>query len=65
MSANYHPDPKTPREHCDNCAFQLANVQGWLGADDPACALIKAECLRDAVNELIASLQPQTSTLPL
>jgi hypothetical protein len=56
MSSDYTPNPKTPREHLDNCRFQLENVQGWMTANDNEVARIKAECLVRAAVELVAAL---------
>lgn len=33
--------------------FQLQNVEGWMSAKDYECALIKARCLVDVLNELV------------
>lgn len=59
MSSEYTANPKTPREHLDNCRFQVENVQGWLTADDLAVARIKAECLVRSAVELVAALSPK------
>lgn len=36
--------------------FQLENVQGWISANDHESALIKALCLKEAVDLLIDEL---------
>lgn len=56
MSSSYINRPKTPREHLDNCQFQIANVEGWLGASDLQVARIKAECLLRDATALVQSL---------
>lgn len=61
ISTSYNPAAKTPVEHFANCQFQMANIEGWLlHANNPQCALIKAECLREELDQLITTLAAQT-----
>lgn len=62
MSSSYINSPKTPREHLDNCRFQLENVQGWIGAAEDSVALIKARCLLRETELLIAALSRAAAT---
>lgn len=42
--------------------FQLSNVDGWLSVNNNENALIKAACLKDAVEKLIKELEEKTGT---
>ena len=48
--------PETIEEFEHNAQFQLDNVSGWMGIDYE-CALIKAKCLVEALEELVKQMQ--------
>ena len=50
----FFPEPKTVQEFESNVNFQISNVQGWISIKDYECALIKAKCLVEAIEKLIA-----------
>jgi hypothetical protein len=52
----FYINAKTPKEHASNVRFQLENVEGWLGVEELECARIKAECLLNDAQKLVASL---------
>jgi hypothetical protein len=47
----------TKKPAIEQVDFQLDNVKGWLGVNNVECAIIKAECLREAVDKLIEELK--------
>lgn len=55
MAKNIFLEPKTNEEFEHNVQFQLDNVNGWVGSKKYESALIKAECLVEALQELINS----------
>lgn len=47
-------NPVTIEDFANNAKFQLSNVNGWMGVNDYECALIKARCLVDDLENLMA-----------
>jgi len=52
---SYIQNPSTIEELKHNVTFQFENVQGWLSVDDHDTALIKANCLVDALKKLVSA----------
>ena len=46
-------NPITIEDFAVNAKFQLSNVNGWMSVDEYECALIKARCLVDALENLM------------
>lgn len=53
-TSNYFPRPVTMEQAHQNIEFQFANVAGWIGVKKYESALIKAQCLVDALQDAIA-----------
>jgi hypothetical protein len=51
----------TKKPAIEQVDFQFSNVKGWLSVNNYECALIKAECLKDAVDKLIEELKQKVS----
>lgn len=47
-------NPITIEDFAFNARFQLSNVNGWMSVDEYECALIKARCLVDDLENLMA-----------
>lgn len=56
----YNPSARSGAEHFANCAFQMANVEGWLMSRNTDCAAIKAECLLADAQRLVNALKRQS-----
>lgn len=53
----YFPEPEKTEEFESNVRFQIQNVQGYMSCFDYESALIKANCVVKAIEELIAYTQ--------
>ena len=51
----YISNPKTKKDLENNVQFQLENVMGWISSKDYESALIKAETLVEALQEITKS----------
>jgi len=56
-TVTYDPTARTPDQCLRNVEFQLQNVQGYLRSGLVAGARIKAECLVEAAQKLVTSLE--------
>lgn len=50
---NYIPNPIRMTDFVDNAHFQLSNVEGLMSVKDYQAALIKAQCLVEALQETV------------
>lgn len=53
--SNFIKNPASIEEFKQNVDFQMDNVKGWLSVNDYESALIKAKCLVDALQEIVAA----------
>lgn len=64
-ASSYIKNPLTPEDHLSNCQFQIDNVKGWMmmvreeGGAGSTAAKIKAECLVEAAQLLVKSIQAE------
>lgn len=54
----YIANANSPEDHLSNAIFQAENVYGWLRSDREN-ALIKAHCLLDSAELLVATLEAE------
>lgn len=47
--------PSTIEALKEDVYFQINNIKGWLSVNDYECALIKAKCLVDALQEIVSA----------
>lgn len=60
----YISNPKTIEEAAQNAKFQCDNVSSWLYLKDYECAMIKAECLMDAMKDLLKMINETKEETP-
>lgn len=53
--SSFIKSPSTIQEFKQNVDFQMDNVKGWLSVNDYQSALIKAKCLVDALQAIVAA----------
>ena len=51
--SSYINNPSTIEDFKQNVKFQMDNVNGWISINDYQSALIKANCLVDALREIV------------
>lgn len=56
-------NPSTIEEFKQNINFQMDNVKGWLSVNDYQSALIKAKCLVDALQAIVAAEESEQIAL--
>lgn len=55
--------PCTMADFRKNINFQMANVEGYLSIEDYVAALIKAQCLVDAIKAIVEAEEARPSSL--
>lgn len=67
--SSYIKSPISESDFENNAKFQFNNVAGWMSVNEYECALIKAKCLVESLEELLSfrlgKPRPDFTTLPL
>lgn len=53
MKDGYINNPKTIEEFAQNAKFQCDNVSSWIYLKDYECAMIKAKCLIETLEQIL------------
>lgn len=61
--SSFIKNPGSIEELRQNVQFQMENVEGWLSVNDYQSALIKAKCLLDALQAIVAAEESEQDDL--